>query len=351
MCTSVDVLVLVRLCDGQNRHGRLDEPYSRRQNGCRIVQILHTWPLSGGVRLDILSDAVRLLRLRASVFLHSHFCESWAVDISAFTTATFHVIAGGKCWLHLPDRPDSVSLKAGDLVICPRNASHIVSNDAEFPDDGVPRNQPATGTVDGPSTALICGYFEFVQQRWNPLLDALPEYVVIPTEGKAGSGLDSLINYMVLETEMGNPGSNVVIDRLSDVLFIQAVRTYMEQQRNQSGYLAALVDPKIGKALSNFHTSIGDEWSVQMLADAAGMLRSAFADTFSDLVGMTPMQYVTGWRLHFAYDQLVTTLQSIAQVAESCGYKSESSFSKVFKKQFDVGPGAVRQAASTKSIG
>ena len=135
------------------------------------------------------------------------------------------------------------------------------------------------------------------------------------------------------------------------MLFIQAVRTYMEQQHDQSGYLAALVDPKVGKALSSFHTTIGDDWSVQMLADAAGMSRSAFADTFTDLVGMTPMQYVTGWRMHYAYDQLVTTLQSIAQVAEACGYKSESSFSKVFKKQFDVGPGAVRQAASTKSIG
>jgi AraC-like DNA-binding protein len=298
-------------------------------------------------KLDILSDAVRLLRLRASVFLHSHFCESWAVDISAFTTATFHVIAGGKCWLHLPGQAESVALKAGDLVICPRNAPHIVSNDSKFPDDSVPRNQPASGPVDGPSTALICGYFEFVQQRWNPLLDALPEHVVIPTEGKKGSGLDSLINYMVLETQMGNPGSNVVIDRLSDVLFIQAVRTYMEQQKEQSGYLAALVDPKIGKALAQFHSSIGDEWSVQMLADSAGMSRSAFADAFAGLVGMTPMQYVTGWRMHFAYDQLVTTLQSIA----ACGYKSESSFSKVFKKQFDVGPGAVRQAASTKSIG
>jgi AraC-like DNA-binding protein len=298
--------------------------------------------------MDILSDAVRLLRLHASVFLHSTFCEQWAVDVSAFKTATFHVIAGGECWLHLPDRADPAPLKAGDLVICPRNAPHVVSDDGEFPEDSVPRNHPASAGIggiegfDGPSTALICGYFEFSQQRWNPLLDALPDYVIIPTEDESGSGLDSLINYMVYETRLGNPGSDAVIDRLSDVLFIQAVRTYLEQQHEQSGYLAALVDPRLGKALAGFHGAIGDDWSVQGLADVASMSRSAFADAFTDLVGMTPMQYVTGWRMQYAYDQLLTTSQSVAQIAESCGYMSESSFSKAFKKQFDVGPGAAR---------
>jgi AraC-like DNA-binding protein len=302
--------------------------------------------------MDILSDAVRLLRLHASVFLHSTFCEHWAVDVSAFKTATFHVIAGGECWLHLPDRADPAPLKAGDLVICPRNAPHVVSNDVAFPDDAVPRNQPTSDRIDerdrieGPSTALICGYFEFSQQRWNPLLDALPDYVVIPTEHESGSGLDSLISYMVHETALGNPGSDAVIDRLSDVLFIQAVRAFLKQQHQQSGYLAALVDPRLGKALSAFHQAIGDDWSVQKLADAAGMSRSAFADAFTDLVGMTPMQYVTGWRMQYAYDQLLTTPQSVAQIAETCGYMSESSFSKAFKKQFDVGPGAARHGTS-----
>lgn len=305
--------------------------------------------------MDILSDAVRLMRLHASVFLHSTFCESWAVDISSFTTATFHVIAGGECWLHLPDRAEAVSLKAGDLVICPRNAPHVVSNDTEFPPESVPRNAPVSGDItdvdrlEGPSTALICGYFEFSQQRWNPLLDALPEYVVIPTgngsSSGAGSGLDSLINYMVQETRLANPGSDAVIDRLSDVLFIQAVRTFMEQKRQDSGYLAALVDPKLGKPLAAFHAAIGEDWSVQKLAEEAGMSRSAFADAFTELVGMTPMQYVTGWRMQYAYDQLLTTSDSIAQIAESCGYMSESSFSKAFKKQFDVGPGAARHGA------
>jgi AraC-like DNA-binding protein len=302
----------------------------------------------GGAGMDILSDAVRLLRLHASVFLHSTFCESWAVDISTFTTATFHVIASGKCWLHLPNREDAAPLKAGDLVICPRNAPHVVSNDAEFPPDSVPRNTPVSGDIttadhlEGPSTALICGYFEFSQQRWNPLLDALPEYVVIPTHNGSDSGLDSLINYMVYETRLANPGSDAVIDRLSDVLFIQAVRTYMEQQHQDSGYLAALTDPKLGKALGAFHTAVGEDWSVQKLAETAGMSRSAFADAFTDLVGMTPMQYVTGWRMQYAYDQLLTTSDSVAQIAENCGYMSESSFSKAFKKQFDMGPGAAR---------
>lgn len=302
-------------------------------------------PASGtwGGGMDVLSEVVEALRLRASVFLHSAFCHAWAIDVSHIHKTLFHVIAAGECWFHTQDRQEPIALQAGDLIILPRNARHILSNNRVFPADEVPRNQPATGEVCEPSMSIICGTIDFPHSHWNPLLDTLPEYVIIPKHSEGGQALSGIIQYMVHETRAAAPGSGAVIDRLSDVLFVQALRTCMADRTQTGGYLAALADTKLGKALANFHASPGEKWTVEMLAEAAGMSRSAFSGRFTDLVAMSPIQYVTGWRLQQANDLLISSDLSTAQIAETCGYQSESSFSKAFKKQFDRGPGAVRK--------
>lgn len=296
--------------------------------------------------MDLLSNMMNTLRLNASVFLHSHFCDNWAVDTSGSNKATFHVIAGGSCWLHIPGQDDAIALQTGDLVVFPHDARHTIANSSFYPPDNVPRNQPAGDVVSDTSTALICGYFEFMENSWNPLLDALPEFIVIHSEKTSKTAfMDSLISFIIRETESGSSGADVVIDRLSDILFIQVIRSYIQNMQQDHGFLAAIADPKISQALSQFHLSPGNDWSVQTLADEANMSRSAFAEIFNRLVSMSPMQYVTRWRMQHAYDLLISTQLSTAQIAEGCGYKSEASFSKVFKKEFDKGPGAVRREA------
>lgn len=294
--------------------------------------------------MDLLSDILQSCRLNARVFLHSSFCGSWAVDTSGSRQATFHVVARGACWLHLPDQAQPEPLRAGDLVVFPHDAAHVISGHEQPPGSEVPRNQPTQGEPRGPSTSLICGYFEFGEQRWNPLLEAMPTYLVIRSEMTSDTGhMDGLINFMIYEAEANRQGADVVINRLSDVLFIHVVRTYINKYQPDSGFIAALADSKLAKSLTAFHQQPAKPWSVELLARVAGMSRSAFAEHFSNTTGQTPMQYVTHWRVQTAYNLLTTTQRSTQQVAEQSGYQSEAAFAKVFKKYFAKGPGAVRR--------
>jgi len=126
---------------------------------------------------------------------------------------------------------------------------------------------------------------------------------------------------------------------------IEAIRTYTLLNADNLGFPAATKDPRLGKALSSFHKAPENNWSVQTLSEEAAMSRSAFADQFKQMVGMTPMEYVTGWRMQQAYDALTADNSSVTQIAETCGYQSEPAFRKALKKQFGVGPGAVRREA------
>lgn len=294
--------------------------------------------------MDILSDILQSFRLSAEVFFHSSYCGNWAVDTSGSRHATFHVVARGSCWLHMTGLEQPEPLRAGDLVVFPRDAEHLISSNKQRPGSEVPRNQPAQANATGASTSMICGYFKFDESRWNPLLDAMPEFLVIRSEMTPDTGyMDSLINFMSYEADAAQLGADVVINRLSDVLFIHVVRTYIDQYKPEAGFIAALADSKLAKCLDAFHKHPGQNWSVESLANKAGMSRSAFSEYFHHVTGQTPMQYVQQWRMQKAYDLLTTTEQSTQQIAEQCGYQSEASFSKTFKKLFAKGPGAARK--------
>jgi thiosulfate/3-mercaptopyruvate sulfurtransferase len=299
--------------------------------------------------MDILSEILKTLRLNASVYLHSTFCNSWAVDVSGPEKASFHVVSSGDCWLHLPDRQNPVALHPRDLVVVPRNAPHILSDSPEFPSETVPRNQPASDCITGPSTTLICGHVEFTQDYWNPLVNALPEYVILSANDADDATLGRAIDSLIHELETCPAGADVVINRLSDILFVQVVRSYM-RQKNDNGFLCAIADPKVSHAVAQFHLSPGGDWSVQTLATMAGMSRSSFADRFNQLVGMPPMHYVTRWRMQHAQDLLTTSSLSLAQIAQQCGYQSDEALSRAFKKQFGKAPGSVRRQGATDGL-
>jgi AraC-like DNA-binding protein len=294
--------------------------------------------------MDILSEILESNRLHAEVYLHSSFCGEWALESSSTQTATFHVVARGSCWLHISGSEHPEALRAGDLVVFPHNSKHYISNSEIQPSIEVLSKQHGQDQESGPSTSMICGYFKFADNRWNPLLDAMPPYLVIRSEVTSDTGnMNSLINFMIYEAESGQLGVDVVINRLSDVLFTHVVRTYIEQYKPEEGFIAALADHKLAKCLDAFHNKPGDNWSVESLAKSAGMSRSAFSEHFHHVTDQTPMQYVKQWRMQKAYDLLTTTEQSTQQIAEQCGYQSEASFSKLFKKFFSKGPGAVRK--------
>jgi thiosulfate/3-mercaptopyruvate sulfurtransferase len=291
------------------------------------------------------------LRVDASIFLHASFCQDWVIDINAFDVATFHLISRGDCWLHLPEGVGGaapVPLHEGDLLVLPHNAYHLITHSPEPPAEQTPRNTPAT-ELSGPSATLICGTVAFSQNYWNPLIEALPEYVILPTADSTQTTLGNAIEALINECERGEAGSEVIINRLSDILFIEVLRSYITKQRGDR-YLLAITDPKLSRSLEAFHEEPGDAWSVQELAERANMSRSAFAERFQKLVGVAPMSYVTRWRMHFAHNRLLETDESIGDIAESCGYLSEGSFTKAFRKEFGVSPRAVRRRDSTGEV-
>jgi AraC-like DNA-binding protein len=293
--------------------------------------------------MDVISDILRLLNLRSSVYFHSSFCGSWAIDGKNAYQATFHLIARGNCWLHLTEKDASIALTGGDLVVFPRDVAHTISDSQQPPDktDNPPR--PA-GADETPTTSLICGYFDFESPQANPLLDAMPDVVHIKNEDPdRTSAMNTLLNFITTETEADAPGSEAVVDKLTEILFIHVIRAYMLQSNTDKGFLAALTDRSLSKVVTTIHKEPGSKWSVDRLAEQAGMSRSAFSKHFQQITDMTPMQYVTRWRMQVAYEALRNTKTSVAVIAERSGYQTEASFRKAFKETTGLGPGAVRK--------
>lgn len=293
---------------------------------------------------DALSAILQRLGLRAGVFVHADFCGTWAVDTSGHRKVPFHLIGRGKGWLHTDDTREPRLLSVGDLVVFPHDAHHVISSDASPPRASV-INQPIDPDVVGPITSMLCGFFEFQSKVAWPLLDGLPNVIVLDLQG-AGRvmGTPSLIQLMISELENASPGADAAVNQLAYVLFIHVLRAEMQGGLNQ-GLLRALSDSKIGPALNLIHVEPAAEWTLETLARKIGMSRSAFAERFKQLVGITPMRYVTDWRMQVAATLLQTTERSIAVIAEQCGYTSEVAFRKAFRSVIGVPPGQFRRGA------
>ncbi|WP_316366187.1 AraC family transcriptional regulator [Candidatus Thiodiazotropha sp. CDECU1] len=295
--------------------------------------------------MDVLSEILQTLHLKASVFLHACFRGEWAVDTSGQRRATFHLVASGGCWLHMPDSEEPIPLAGDDLIVFPHDARHTISNSQYPVADDFPRNQLPDDSTGGPGVTLICGYFDFDRDSWNPLIEALPAVMIIRNDGITSIPFShSLRHLLIHEIEAAQMGSRLVIDKLSEVLFINTIRHHLKSD-SDVGFLAALADKKIGKVLSRIHETPAHTWSVERLAQVAGMSRSAFSGRFTQLVGLSPMHYLSRWRMSRAHNLFQSGDQSVAQVAELSGYQSEAAFAKAFKKQFGYGPGAARKAA------
>lgn len=296
--------------------------------------------------MDALTDVLRLLHLRTNIFLHSSFCGVWAVDTSGQKKAAFHVVAHGDCWLHLTSGEAPLPLQAGDLLVLPRDRPHRISSLATPPGPDVPLNQPSPSNDPAHSTSLICGYFEFESRAWNPVIEALPEVIILRGgENADAKPMDTLIRLMVDEAEHAQSGGDVMLDRLGDALFILVVRTVMRRTAVDGGYLAALADRNLGPAFRAMHAEPSRPWTLDTLGRVAGLSRSAFASRFHQKVGMTPLNYLTRWRMQLARAWLNDPDLAMIDIAERVGYTSEAAFSRAYKREFGLTPGTSRRSA------
>jgi AraC-like DNA-binding protein len=203
---------------------------------------------------------------------------------------------------------------------------------------------PVTYGGGGLPASILCGYFEFDRDSLHPLVAALPPFIHLRgTESAELAWLQTSLNFMIQESMAAKPGADAVVTRLAGVLFVQMVRAYIEQAKSPPAMLAAIADRQIGAALGLMHKEPARAWTLEGLARDAGMSRSALATRFLELVGETPMKYLTLWRMQLARQLLGETPLSTAAIAERAGYQSEAAFSKAFKKAVGSGPGAYRR--------
>jgi AraC-like DNA-binding protein len=308
--------------------------------------------------MDVLSDILQSVHLGGGVYFRCEFSAPWGMEIKPTPVAEFHIIVRGNCWLRMPGRSVPIALQGGDLVAFPHGDAHTLVDAPEgaaLPAEEIVQGQnldhygPVTHGGSGLPATVLCGYFQFDRDHPHPLVAVLPALIHIRgTDSYDFAWLQTAINFMIHETRTAKPGSEAVVNRLAEVLFVQMVRAHIAQTEAPPGMLAAIADKQIGAALQLAHQAPQQPWSLASLAQRIGMSRSAFAARFNQLVGQTPMQYLTFWRMRKARQLLSESRLGTAAIAEQVGYQSEAAFAKAFKKAVGVGPGAYRRNPSKK---
>jgi AraC family transcriptional activator of mtrCDE len=288
--------------------------------------------------MDALSSLLQAIRPRGHIFFTGEVCGDFAVDTSGNGCPKFHVIARGLCWLQTEGWEEPRPLQAGDLVMFPCDARHTL----------LPHPPGQAGAKRGEGyVSLICGYYEFSSKRIDPLLAVLPDVVVVrETEHQEDGWMANLLQFMKHEAHREAAGAKMVIDVLSEVLFLFVLRTLISDPARSPAFRRAFADPSIARALGAIHEQPHKPWTVASLAETAALSRTAFARRFHDLVGMTPLAYVTGYRMGLAADWLRQGELSIDDIAARCGYTSSAAFSKAFKKETGRAPGMIRREGS-----
>lgn len=309
---------------------------------------------------DLLSDILMRLSLRGTIYFRTEFTPPWGVAVPAYAqVARFHYVHRGDCILDLEGGP-TVDLAQGDLVIIPHGAAHALRSRHSPADDVLPLDRMLAETgYDGsgvlvfgeegggprPETRLICGHVSFEGPMLHPILDRLPDHILLPGYGeRAGPWLDATLRMIAGEAGQGVAGGDLIALKLSETIFVQALRWFLETEGAAAAGLRGFSDPRLAAALSAFHADPAGGWSVAGLARAAGLSRTAFSTRFAALIGMTPLAYVTRWRMLLASRRLASGREPLVEIAQSVGYGSEAAFSRVFRREIGMPPAAYRRA-------
>lgn len=318
---------------------------------------------SNGAMLDLLSDILTRLSLRGSLYFRTSFTEPWGVRVPAYRdVARFHFAHRGEALVRIADEDAPIHLAQGDLIVIPHGAAHVLSCRHTGPDDALPLDDvlirsgfPGHGTLvwggdESPrDTQLICGHFALAEGSRHLLFDRLPPFIHLRGYGEeAGPWLEATLKVIGAEAGGARLGGDLIALKMSEAIFAQAIRAHVEQSHEGNSGVSGFADPHLGRALSAFHRAPTADWTVASLAREAGLSRTGFAERFSDRLGVTPMAYVTSWRMQVAREALSARGLSVAEAAEISGYASESAFSRVFKKEIGMSPAAFRQSGSAR---
>jgi len=320
---------------------------------------------------DALSDVLKTVRLTGATFFSCSAQAPWVAESpprelilrkilpGAEHLIAYHVVVQGCCFANLLGE-DPIPVDAGEVIVFTRSDPHVLSSSPGMRADPVSAAEldVATGRQlpflmnyggEGPRTAeFVCGYLACDASPFNPLLDNLPP-VIKAKDGLTdpSSWLGQFIRAAMIESTDKRAGGESVLARLSELMFVEVVRRYLEAlPPEQAGWLAGLRDPFVGNSLSLLHAQPARNWTIEELARDVGLSRSVLAERFADLVGMPPMQYLARWRMQIAAGRLTSGNRSMAAIAAEVGYGSEAAFSRAFKNLVGMPPSAWRRRVS-----
>lgn len=303
--------------------------------------------------MDPLSDVFRTLRVKSSLYFRARLSAPWGLDVPAQTRVVrFHIVVDGSCLIRVGSGEERL-LQRGDLAVVPRGAAHTLRADAESTTHRLADVLDETaydGTSDlehggdGACTVLVCGHFGFDDEVTHPAIDALPSLLHIgASHGHDFGWLDAATRALGGETTKRPPGWEVVVSRVSEILFVQILRSQLADDDDTPSAILAFSDPQLSRALSAVHTDPQRDWDVESLARSSGMSRTSFAVRFRKHLGMPPMAYVTRWRLQRARVALVDGDEVVAAIAAEHGYQSEAAFSRAFQRLYGKPPARYRR--------
>lgn len=314
-----------------------------------------TAPLPAWNPVDPLGEALHFLHMEGAFYSRCEFAAPWGLALPRMADCLmFHVLTAGRCWLEVDGSEPDV-LEAGDLVLLPHGEGHRLVSEAGQPTQdlfALPREVQGEryellrmGGAGAPCS-MVCGAVRFEHPAARQLIRLLPTVLTVQaTRSLRADWMHSTLGLMAQEAREMRPGGEAVLTRLADILVIQAIRLWLDQApAARTGWLGALQDRQVGRAIAAIHRDPAHPWTVASLAAVAAVSRSAFAARFSERVGMPALQYVTQWRMHLALGWLRARQgESLAQLAARAGYQSEAAFSRAFKRVNGMSPGAAQR--------
>jgi AraC-like DNA-binding protein len=328
---------------------------------------------------DTISDLLRAIRLRGALFFYLDCTDPWvaetprAVEIIPAVLPgiehlmPFHGVASGSCWTAIVGEAP-IRLHEGDIVLFPHGDPHVMSSApgmrAQFVDPGIyfapkPPQLPfslsvtgqgaTTARLDGggrTQATLVCGYLGCDARPFNPLLASMPRVLRMPGLAADGSSwIAHFLRSVVEESNRKRPGGEAVLERMSEMLFVEVLRRYVDAlPSDQTGWLGGMRDAAVGRALALLHERPAEAWTIERLADEAALSRSTLYERFVHFIGQPPMQYLAQWRMQLAAGWLRDTDAKVIEVALEVGYENEAAFSRAFKRAVGESPGAWRRA-------
>jgi AraC-like DNA-binding protein len=335
--------------------------------------------------MDVLSDVLRVVRLSGAVFFTADFSSPWAIESpvpdvlasammpEAECVVLFHILVDGKCEVVCQGHPVPV-MESGDVIVFPRGDQHTMRSHAAATatplasifSPGKYDEPPQLSYGGGGRTSrLVCGYLN-CDQRFSPLVEALPTMLLVrsrddysaieaidargsqPTVVPQGSGtwLGTTLKFTVNEVRAVRPGNAAILGRLTELMFVEIIREYMQRlPMSQGGWLAGVNDPVVGNALRLLHANPARDWTVEELAREVAVSRSVLAQRFTALVGESPIRYLASWRMQLAKQMMREGTRNIQDVAARVGYDSEAAFNRAFKRATGCPPAAWRKGA------